>query len=92
MALIKLERNWGVPGWLRVWVALIHQVRRELRGCRFGGWLKVWEALIKLDGNSGGPGVWTCWVTGFGVSGLGRVSVFRAGLLGFGRGFRSWVP
>ena len=43
MALIKLEGNWGVPGfggWLRVWVALI-KLEGNCGGRRFGGWLRT---------------------------------------------------
>ena len=85
MALIKSERKLGFGGWLKVWVALMNQVRRELRGRRFGGWLKVWEALIKLGRNWGlGAGSGSGWPLiklegNCGVAGLGAGS--RSGRL-----------
>ena len=47
MALIKLEGNWGVPGfggWLRVWVALIKS--RGLGASSGSGWLKGFRARV----------------------------------------------
>ena len=68
-SLVSVTLRTGV----RVWVALIKLIRRELRGPGFGGWLRVWVALIKLEGNWGVPGfgglgrrVWDCLV-GFGA-------------------------